>query len=97
MLTQVTTALQHAANDAACMPHQRERTVPIPNTIRMVIGYPEKLVVFKMAASKFWQVRCWHQGRTHRKTTKTTRLAIALNFARQFYDCILYTSDAADE
>ena len=96
MLTQVTTALQHAANDAACMPHQRERTVPIPNTIRMVIGYPEKLVVFKMAASKFWQVRCWHQGRTHRKTTKTTRLAIALNFARQFYEFLLISHHASN-
>ena len=69
MLTQITNYAVDAANDQL---HKRERTVPIPNTITAVAGYPNKLVVFKIAASKFWQVRCFVAGRTHRRTTKTT-------------------------
>lgn len=48
-----------AANDERFGQIQRERTVPIPETFTPVPGYPKKLVVFKMAASKYWQVRCW--------------------------------------
>jgi hypothetical protein len=62
MLTQITNYAVDAANDQL---HKRERTVPISNTITAVAGYPNKLVVFKIAASKFWQVRCFVAGRTH--------------------------------
>lgn len=80
---------QPAANDVPAAPHRkigRERTVPIPETLMPVPGYPQKLVVFKMAASRFWQVRCWMGGRTHRRSTQTESLRLALNFARQFYE-----------
>ncbi len=67
----------------------RERTVPLPDTITQVPGYPQKLVVFKIAASRFWQVRCWMDGRSHRCSTRTESLGLALNFARQFYERLL--------
>jgi integrase len=86
MLTQITNYAVDAANDQM---HKRERTVPIPNTITAVAGYPNKLVVFKIAASKFWQVRCFVAGRTHRRTTKTTSLKHAQRFARWFYESLL--------
>ncbi len=86
MLTQITNYAVDAANDQL---HKRERTVPIPNTITAVAGYPNKLVVFKIAASKFWQVRCFIAGRTHRRTTKTTSLKQAQRFARWFYESLL--------
>ena len=86
MLTQITNYAIDAANDQL---HKRERTVPIPNTIRNVSGYPNKLVVFKIAASKYWQVRCFIAGRTHRRTTKTTSLKQAQRFARWFYEHLL--------
>jgi len=86
MLTQITNYAVDAANDQL---HKRERTVPIPNTITAVAGYPNKLVVFKIAASKFWQVRCFVAGRTHRRTTKTTSLKQAQRFARWFYESLL--------
>ena len=59
---------REAANDepAAAGARQRERTVPIPQTLTPVPGYPQKLVVFKMAASRYWQMRCWMDGRSHR-------------------------------
>lgn len=75
-----------AANDAVM---KRSRTVPIPQTITPVPGYPQKLAVFKIAASKFWQMRCWIAGQTHRRSTKTTSLRAAQSAARQFYEELL--------
>ena len=81
-----------AANDTHMRSSQRERTVPIPATITPVPGYPSKLSVFKIAASKFWQVRCWIAGRTHRRSTQTQSLRMAQSFARTFYEQLLAQS-----
>ena len=79
-----------AANDGPTRPNRlerpRERTVPIGETMHPVPGYPAKLVVFKMAASRFWQMRCWMNGRSHRRSTRTESLRLALHAARLFYD-----------
>ncbi len=73
------------ANDEA-VGVQRERTVPIPDTITPVPGYPDKLCIYKMAASRYWQVRCWIAGRTYRRSTKTQTLRLALRFAGAMYE-----------
>ena len=78
-----------AANESSYANGRRERTVPIPSTITPIAGYPRKLVIFKMAASKFWQVRCWVAGRTHRKSTQSQSVQVARHFARQFYEQLL--------
>ena len=89
MFSQIISPVRTAANDAA---NPRSRTVPITQTITPVPGYPSKLVVFKMAASKYWQARCWIDGYTHRKTTKTQSLRLAQAFARRFYEQLLAQS-----
>lgn len=89
MHTVFTTA---AANDPVLRTQARERTVPIPATITPVPGYPRKLTVFKIAASKYWQVRCWIAGRTHRRSTQTQSLRMAQSFARDFYEQLLAQS-----
>ncbi len=81
-----------AANDPVLRTQARERTVPIPATITPVPGYPRKLSVFKIAASKFWQVRCWIAGTTHRRSTQTQSLRMAQSFARDFYEQLLAQS-----
>jgi integrase len=86
MLQYFTHYATHAANDRLI---PRERTVPIPATITAVHGYPSKLAVYKITASKFWQVRCWVAGRTHKRSTKTTSLPLAQRFARWFYEDLL--------
>ena len=86
----------HASNDAQMRPHKRERTVPIPESIISVPGYPEKLAIFRIQASKFWQVRCWHNGITFRKTTKSQSKRSALIFARIFYEQLMAASVAPD-
>ena len=76
---------REAANDESA-PQKRERTVPIPSTITRVPGYPDKLCVYKMDASCYWQVRCWIAGRTYRRSAKTQNLRIALRFAGAMYE-----------
>lgn len=82
-----------AANDEPSVSRQqareRERTVPIPQTITPVPGYPQKLVVFKIAASRFWQMRCWMNGRSQRRSARTESLRLALYAARLFYEEML--------
>ena len=86
MLDRLTNA---AMNDATYGAASRERTVPIPQTITPVPGYPRKLVVFKIAASRFWQVRCWIAGKTYRRSTQSQSLRVAQSFARRFYEQLL--------
>jgi len=81
-----------AMNDATYGAASRERTVPIPQTITPVPGYPRKLVVFKIAASRFWQVRCWIAGKTYKRSTQSQSLRVAQSFARTFYEQLLAQS-----
>jgi len=78
-----------AVNDATFGAAPRERTVPIPSSITPVPGYPRKLVVFKIAASRFWQVRCWIKGKTFKRSTQSQSLRVAQSFARTFYEQLL--------
>ena len=82
----------NAVNDEYFGKVQRERTVPIPETITPIPGYPRKLVVYKMAASKFWQVRCWFGGKTYRRSTRSQSLRVAQSYARRFYELLLVES-----
>jgi integrase len=66
--------------------HDRSRTVPISSTITPVANYPSKLVIYKIAASKYWQMRCFMHGRTHKQSTRTTNQRVAINTARAFYE-----------
>lgn len=85
MLVRFLQPAQMAANDDVGAA-KRERTVPIPSSITPVPGYPEKLCVYKMQASKYWQVRCWIRGRTYRRSTKTENLRQAQSVARTLYE-----------
>ena len=85
-----------ASNDAHMRSAMRERTVPIPESIIHVPGYPEKLAIFKMQASKFWQVRCWNNGKTYRKSTKSQSKRSALIFARIFYEQLMASNVVHD-
>jgi hypothetical protein len=89
MLDHFSNIAAKAANESFFGSPSRERTVPIPNSITPVPGYPKKLVVFKIGASKFWQVRCWLNGKTHRKSTQTQSLKVAQSFARKYYELLL--------
>lgn len=92
---------REAANDGSAVAaggsRPRERTVPLPETMHPVPGYPAKLVVFKMAASRFWQMRCWMNGRSHRRSARTESLRLALNAARLFYEELITRQSAGSQ
>lgn len=68
----------------------RHRTVPIPETITKVgKGFSDKLVIFKIPASKYWWVRYYTQNRVVKKSCKTTDKRDATTFAKKFYEDIL--------
>lgn len=71
-------------------PKQVHRSVPLADTKFTVgKGYPDKLVIFKIAASKFWWVRYYTQGRILKKSTKTEDKRKATAEAIKFYEEIL--------
>lgn len=77
---------QHSANDdGEFVPGGRERSVPIPETITRVAGYPSKLVVYQIQASRFWQARCWIEGQLRKRSTKLTELKQAIQTAKIYY------------
>ncbi|MGV0987346.1 hypothetical protein [Limnohabitans sp.] len=86
-----------ASNDELMRTRKRERTVPIPSSLISVPGYPEKLAIFQIQASKFWQVRCWHNGKTYRKSTKSQSKRSALIFARIFYEQLMASNANSDQ
>ena len=89
MVTPIFNTAKVAANADCINAAGRNRTVPIPHTITPIPGYPQKLVVFKMAASQYWQVRCWVTGKTHRQSTRTQSLRMAQSYARRFYEHLI--------
>lgn len=71
-------------------PKQVHRSVPLADTKSTIgKGYPDKLVIFKIAASKFWWVRYYTQGRILKKSTKTEDKRKAISEAIKFYEEIL--------
>ena len=60
--------------------------MPIPNTISAVPHYPSKLVVFRIAASKFYWVRYYDSGKIYKRSTKTDKQHEARKAAIAFYE-----------
>ncbi len=74
-------------------PNTRHRSVPIPESIcKIQGGYPDKLVLFKIPASKYWWVRCFMDKKIVKKSTKTTDKRLAIEFAKKFYTDIFIRS-----
>ena len=69
---------------------KRYKTVPIPNTITPVPGYPNKLVIYKSSSSPYWYARYFVGGKTVKKSTRTEGKAEALKFAKELYDTLNY-------
>jgi hypothetical protein len=72
-------------------PSKSSRTVPIPDTLMSVRGYPDKLKIYRIEASPFWQVRCFESGKTIKLSTKTTDKQEAFEFAKATYNRILHS------
>lgn len=82
----------HAAT-AAITPStasKSSRTVPIAETLQPVPGYPDKLKIYRIAASRFWQVRCYQDGKQIKRSTGQTDKRQAIKSAIQLYEQIIF-------
>jgi hypothetical protein len=66
-----------------------DRANPIAGTLEGVPGYPTALKVYRIPASRFWQVRCFFDGRIVKKSTKSEGKADAIKAAKDFYNSLL--------
>lgn len=57
-----------------------------PQEVQGVPKYPESLQIYRIAASRFWQVRLFVDRKYIRKSTKCLDRDDAIEFAKQFYD-----------
>ena len=60
--------------------------------MQTIRGYPSSLVIYKSAASRFYWVRCYFNGKYKVKTTKFETVKSAKEFAAQFYKDTLLSS-----
>ena len=82
---------RYAANDSTFITHSRN-TLAIPATVTLVQGYPDKLKIYLTYGSSFWQVRCFHGGRTHRRNLKTLQKSRATTLAKEFFNELMAQS-----
>ncbi len=57
-----------------------------PYDLSSIRGYPDTLQIYRIAASRFWQVRLFVGRKYLRKSTKCENKADAINFAKSFFD-----------
>lgn len=72
-------------------PKKPPKSNPLPGTLQTVKGYPERLKIYRIAASPYWWVRATFGARRVTKSTKEVERSKALTFARNFYDDCLLT------
>lgn len=88
-MTITTKAAAIVATLATSSSSKASRTVPIASTLQSVPGLPDKVKIYQIAASKFWQVRCYENGKTIKRSTGHTDKREAFKFAKALYDQIL--------
>lgn len=60
-----------------------------PTDMDSVSGYPKSLQIYRIPASRFWQVRFFVERKYVRKTTSCENKRDAIDFAKNLYDTIL--------
>jgi integrase len=79
--------VDHSANDGAYS-RPRARNAPIKASFTSVDGLPPKLKLYRIAGSRYWQMRLYNLGRYTTQSLKTTDLAEAKLFARQIFEAL---------
>lgn len=64
----------------------RSRNTPIKSSMTVVEGLPSKLKIFRIAGSKYWQMRFYNLGRYTTQSLKTTNIEEAKEFAAQIFE-----------
>jgi integrase len=63
----------------------RVRNAPIKSSMTCIDGLPKKLKIYRIAGSKYWQLRFYHQGRYTMQSLRTTDFEEAQGLAKVFF------------
>ena len=76
-----------AANEMDFAP-PRFRNAPIKSSLTSIEGLPEKLKIFRISGSKYWQLRLYNLGKYITRSLKTTDLDEAKLLAKDFFESL---------
>lgn len=83
------TAVSHdPANDDSYAARQA-RSLPVLSSMSAIRGYPSKLKIYRIRGSRFWQARCFMEGKMHVRSTKAIEKQEATEAAKRFYEELL--------
>ena len=72
------------------------RTTPLRNTIANITGLPASAIVYKCAASSYWQFRVFLEGTQRKRSTKEVELLKAKDAAKVIYAEMLLSVHAGE-
>jgi integrase len=78
----------HASSNDGAYNSPRARNAPIKASFTLVEGLPSKLKLYRIAGSRYWQMRFYNLGRYTTQSLKTTDLDEAKGFARQIFEAL---------
>lgn len=87
---------QVCANDTQYASRQA-RSLPVLSSLTGVRGYPDKLRIYRIRGSCFWQARCFMNGKMYVRSMRTIEKRKALEAAKQFYEELLVRLNHAGE
>ena len=71
--------------DFQSMVSKKFRTTPIRSTIKQIKGLPQSAILYKCAASVFWQFRVFLEGKPRKRSTKQAEFTKAEREAKLIY------------
>lgn len=84
------------ANDES-FASRRARSLPVLSSMAAMRGYPSKLKIYRIRGSRFWQVRCFMEGKMHVRSTRVPEKQQAVEVAKKFYEELLLRFRKAGE
>jgi integrase len=85
--------LQLVAVNDSLFANPRARNAPIKSSLRPVFGLPDKLKIFRIAGSKYWQVRMYNYGKYTTQSLKTTDMEEANSQAKIFFEGLEFAGE----
>ncbi len=76
------------ANDDSYASRQA-RSLPVLSSMSAVRGYPSKLKIYRIRGSRYWQARCFMDGKMYVRSTRVMEKQQATEVAKQFYEELL--------
>lgn len=76
------------ANDEAYATRQA-RSLPVLSSMSAIRGYPSKLKIYRIRGSRYWQARCFIDGKMYVRSTRMLEKQDATEAAKRFYEELL--------